>query len=339
MKIEKNQSYLVDPSTFKHEKLSKGGDHNMYTAGWLVDNAESGIEYTTSTFVEHFDKVQGTFSNGNKKKKKTTKLKKDTQENVIVQPVAMPELALEVGLTPSFAIVVDPASQAVLDSLVQPKDKELDRQIAKTSKSGLDGYMGIEEYFIFGVQFTALIPVEQCNLAPLSYKCRPLSDDYVKYLVKQFAGHSRPNSNAADLMPYDPVTNLPLRSEEIDKDKIEHYHYWILSGQHSVMAARGFLRVQNEKYAKRKVFYEKRIARIVVNAPKEIAVRISKMENIETQTIMKTQPYVEILKHARGQWLAYSMPKKPKPGVPVGHNSRKLWDVSLCANFFLSLTC
>ena len=129
-------------------------------------------------------------------------------------------------------------------------------------------------------------------------------------------------------MPYDPLTNFPLKTEEVHADKLDTYQYWIISGQHSIMAARIFLRNKSQKYALRKMFYERRIARIVVDAPKEVAVRISKMENIETQTAMKTQPYVEVLKHGRGQWLAYSCPSKPKPGVPIGHDSRRLWDVS-----------
>ncbi len=78
-------------------------------------------------------------------------------------------------------MLADSASIAVLNSIVQPDEKDLDK-VAKTSKSGLDGYIGIEHYFKFGAQFTQLILVEQCNLAPDAYKCRPLSDVYVKYL-------------------------------------------------------------------------------------------------------------------------------------------------------------
>ena len=101
------------------------------------------------------------------------------------------------------------------------------------------------------------------------------------------------------------------------------------------MAARSFLLNRSTKYASRKEFYKYRVARIVVDAPKEVAVRISKMENIETQTSMKTQPYVEVLKHGRGQWIAYSCLSKPKAGVLVGHESRRLWDVSSSALFFI----
>ena len=136
-------------------------------------------------------------------------------------------------------------------------------------------------------------------------------------------------------MPYDPITKMPLQTNEVQGDNLGTYHYWILSGQHSIMVARSFLLNQSTKYASRKEFYKYRVARIVVDAPKEVAVRISKMENIETQTSMKTQPYVEVLKHGRGQWIAYSCPSKPKAGVPIGHESRRLWDVSSSALFFI----
>ncbi len=138
-------------------------------------------------------------------------------------------------------------------------------------------------------------------------------------------------------MPFDPITKMPLKTNEVQGDQLASYHYWILSGKHSIIAARAFLLNKSTKYASRKEFYKCRIARIVVDAPKEVAVRISKMENIETQTSMKTQPYVEVLKHGRGQWLAYSCPSKPKPGVPAGHDSRRLWDVSSIALFLICL--
>ena len=52
------------------------------------------------------------------------------------------------------SVVVDSTSIAVLESIVQPQEKDLDKEVKKTSKSGLDGYVGIEHYFKFGVQFT-----------------------------------------------------------------------------------------------------------------------------------------------------------------------------------------
>ena len=51
----------------------------------------------------------------------------------------------------SLVVVADSLSIAVLNSIVQPNEKDLDKVVAKSSKSGLDGYVGIEHYFKFGV--------------------------------------------------------------------------------------------------------------------------------------------------------------------------------------------
>ena len=48
---------------------------------------------------------------------------------------------LDMPSSTSVAIMVDPASNALLDSIDQPREKDLDRQVAKTSESGLDGYV------------------------------------------------------------------------------------------------------------------------------------------------------------------------------------------------------
>ena len=48
------------------------------------------------------------------------------------------------------------------------------------------------------------------------------------------------------------------------------------------MAARSFLLNKSTKCASRKDFYKYKVARIVVDAPKEVAMHNSKMENIET---------------------------------------------------------
>ena len=347
-------SYLLDPMAFAHDLLKvSDSEITMAKVGWVQIKEDTPMETFIDLYIEGFRKVSQYLT---KLRAKVNKKRKNegsddaSQSKILKESVELPEgstganeeqgnlsvVSLEdqaVGesnllVNPSVAIVVDSASATLLNSITQPSEKDLDKEVAKTSKCGLDGYVGIEHYFKFGVQYTSLISVEQCSLAPEAYKCRPLSDAYVKYLLKVFAGHSRPVSIAADLMPYDPLTNLPLKTEEVHADKLDTYQYWIISGQHSIMAARIFLRNKSQKYALRKMFYERRIAKIVVDAPKEVAVRISKMENIETQTAMKTQPYVEVLKHGRGQWLAYSCPSKPKPGVPIGHDSRRLWDVS-----------
>ncbi|MCO5569944.1 hypothetical protein L7F22_023658 [Adiantum nelumboides] len=327
----------------------------MIKAGWIEIKEDTPGENLMDMFTEGFKKViqylanlkaqnskkqknEGTSQVNQKKALKESKapsVRNSTgmveQESLSLVPLEAPHrdeasLIETFLITPSIAVIADSASVKVLASIVQPEEKDLDKDVKKTNKSGMDGYIGIEHYFMFGVQFTQLVNVDQCNLAPDHFKCRPLSGVYVKFLLRQFAKHSRPISNVADLMPYDLIKKEPLKANEVHANKLAAYHYWSLFGQHSIIAGRAFLHNKSMKYASRTEFYKYRTARIVVDAPKEVAVRISKMENIETQITMKTQPYVEVLKHGRGQWLAYSCPKKPKASVPRGHESRKDWD-------------
>ncbi|MCO5566848.1 hypothetical protein L7F22_020530 [Adiantum nelumboides] len=301
---------------FAWESLKESSDgETMIKAGWIKIKEDTPSENLMDMFTEGFKKVIQYLANLKAQNSKKQKNEGTSQVNQ--------KKALKESEAPS---VKNSTGMVEQESLSLPEEKDLDKDVKKTNKSGLDGYIGIEHYFKFEVQFTQLINVDQCNLAPDHFKCRPLSGVYVKFLLRQFAKHSRPVSNAADLMPYDPIKKKPLKANEVHADKLATYHYWILSGQHSIIAARAFLRNKSMKYDSRREFYKYRTARIVVDAPKEVAVRISKMKNIETQTTMKTQPYVEVLKHGRGQWLAYSCPRKPKAGVPRGHESQKDWD-------------
>ncbi len=350
VKVTNDDCYLLEPMAFTRESMKVINDgETMVKVGWPEINEETPSEDFIDIYIEGFKKVSQNLmkmrpNKSEKRKNEDTgevsqkKTPKDsetfTTDNIIgyVEKESLPIVPLEANKviaattsdTTSMALVADLASMAVLDTIEQPQEKDLDKEVKKTSKSGLDGYVGIEHYFKFGVQFTQLISIDQCNLSPNHYKCRPLSELYVKHLLRQFAKHSMPVSNAADLMPYDPITKEPLKANDVHGDKLATYHYWILSGQHSIIAARSFLRNRSTKYAERKEFYKHRIARIVVDAPKEVAMRISKMENIETQTTMKTQPYVEVLKHGRGQWLAYSCPSYQSQEFPLVTQVKKI---------------
>ncbi|MCO5584734.1 hypothetical protein L7F22_038666 [Adiantum nelumboides] len=282
-----NDSYLLEPMAFAWESLKESSDgETMIKAGWIEIK-----EGTRQVNQKKALKESEAPSVGNS-------IGMVEQERLSLVPLEAPHrdeanLTETPLITLSIAVIADSVSVKVLASIVQPEEKDLDKDVKKTNKSGLDGYIGIEHYFKFGVQFTQLINVDQCNLAPDHFKCRPLSGVYVKFLLRKFAKHSRPVSNAADLMPYDPIKKEPLKANEVHGDKLATYHYWILFNQHSIIAARAFLRNKSMKYASRREFYKYKTARIVVDAPKEVAVRISKMENIETLTTMKTQPYVE----------------------------------------------
>ena len=189
----------------------------MVKAGWIEIKEDTPSEKFIDMYIEGFKKVTQyltklrTKKSAKRKNEDTSEVNQNKtpkeseapstgnstrnveQENLSLIPLEAPRIK-ETSLlveTTSLAIVADSASIAVLESIVQPQEKDLDKEVKKTSKSGLDGYIGIEDYFKFGVQFTQLIYVDQCNLAHEDYKCRPLSEVYVKFLLRQFAKHSR----------------------------------------------------------------------------------------------------------------------------------------------------
>ena len=80
---------------------------------------------------------------------------------------------------------------------------------------------------------------------------------------------------------------------------------------------------------------KKRKARIVVDLQPEVATTISAIANEEAQSLYVKQPYSDILKHLRSQWVFNNSPSRPMPGVTEGSPSRKDWDVILYPLFFL----
>ena len=188
VKVANGDSYLLDAMTFAKDLVN--GD-TMSISGWVADLPEdSQVEKLIEAFIGCFKKITqhlGSLKAKKGKKRKnedtseTTQSKiqhgnevpsaKEIDQNVdmaslpLVPAKAQSEGELIVPPSTSLAVVADSLSIAVLNSIVQPNEKDLDKVVAKSSKSGLDGYVGIEHYFKFGVQYTQLIPVEQCNLA------------------------------------------------------------------------------------------------------------------------------------------------------------------------------
>ena len=125
-----------------------------------------------------------------------------------------------------------------------------------------------------------------------------------------------------------------MKVSEVIEDKLTEYSYWIIDGQHSIYAAK-LLRYQEiEKDGRSQelvAVYEKRKARIVVDPEPEVATAIF----VEAQSLYVKQPYSDILKHLRSQWVFNNSPSRPMPGVTEGSPSCKDWDVSLYPLFFL----
>jgi len=83
------------------------------------------------------------------------------------------------------------------------------------------------------------------------------------------------------------------------------------------------------EFEARKPLYQRRISRFVVECPQEVCVKISYMENLENQSVLKKQPYFEILRHVIRQWMSFGSPIKAHQGMPKGSKERANWDVSI----------
>ncbi|MCO5580900.1 hypothetical protein L7F22_034773 [Adiantum nelumboides] len=152
----------------------------MIKAGWIEIKEDTPSENLIDMFTEGFKKVIRYLANlkaQNSKKRKNEGTSQVNQKKVlkeseapsvgnstgIVEQESLSLVPLEAPhkdeasltetplITPSIAVIVDSASMKVLASIVQPKEKDLDKDVKKTNKSGLDGYIGIEHYFKFGV--------------------------------------------------------------------------------------------------------------------------------------------------------------------------------------------
>ena len=85
------------------------------------------------------------------------------------------------------------------------------------------------------------------------------------------------------------------------------------------------LRYQEEKKPRhlkdlRRV-YKERKACIVVDAPPQVSTAILAIANEEAKALYVKQPYSEILKHLRSQWIFKGRPPKPSQGEKEGAES------------------
>lgn len=130
-------------------------------------------------------------------------------------------------------------------------------------------------------------------------------------------------------------------------DKLHSYSYWIISGLHSIHAAKIYILSSTHRCLATKHLYATRNARILVDCPAEMCIELSRMTNMESHNVMKNGPYLEQLQQVRDQWIAFGSPPKPQQGLPKGSPQRVPWEVmmynlsfsySRCIWCFLSLS-
>ncbi|MCO5602866.1 hypothetical protein L7F22_057005 [Adiantum nelumboides] len=201
VKVKNGDCYLLEPIAFAWESLKVSSDgETMITVGWIEIREDTPSDNLMDMFIEGFKNVIQYLANLKAQKSRKQK-KEDTCQNTTLKESGMPSIGTSTGdveqeslslvpleaphkdeasligtplISPSIAVIADSALVKVLASIVQLEEEDLDKDVKKTFKSGLNGYIGIEHYFKFGVQFTQLISVDQCNLAPDHFKCRPL---------------------------------------------------------------------------------------------------------------------------------------------------------------------
>ena len=122
-------------------------------------------------------------------------------------------------------------------------------------------------------------------------------------ILEWFTSKANNPSSCAYLMPIDWVQNdkaIPKKKDEVKVEDIQNYDYWIIDGQHSISCAK--ILVTNDlddDLVHLKDVYRYRKARIIIDAPPQVTVAISRMANIEAQALFTKQPYNDILKHLR----------------------------------------
>lgn len=138
------------------------------------------------------------------------------------------------------------------------------------------------------------IDVMNCSKAPSHIVYRGLVEEHVTKLVTYFC--SKPQSCVAvvDIMPYDPLTMLPLKT--VNKENLNSLKYWVISGQHSIEAAKTLQMLSFENLEPIKRAYRFRSSRILLNCPCKESIEISKEANILLAKVMQKEPYLTRLK-------------------------------------------
>ena len=118
-----------------------------------------------------------------------------------------------------------------------------------------------------------------------------------------------------------------MHSNEVDIHKLKTYDYWIISGLHSIHAAKMYIQSSTPRCLATKHLYRTRNSRILVDCPADMCIELSRMTNMESHNVMKNAPYLEQLQQLRDQWIAFGSPIKPPQGLPKKSPQRVPWEV------------
>ena len=91
-------------------------------------------------------------------------------------------------------------------------------------------------YYPFGCESIFSIDVMNCFPAPSHYVYRRLNNDWVKILTLDLIEDAKFEEILGIVMPFDNNLKVPLQT--FTKENISSATYWIISGQHSISAAK-----------------------------------------------------------------------------------------------------
>ena len=314
--VPTNQESQLSPGAYAFECMAKDKEETMFSRGWKVE--ESTLNLTA-------DQLQSSII-ATLQRKKVKALQLPTKKQAKVPKVAPKRSIMDVDNAPlSKMRMVDPDVLEAEATKGQEKDT-----------GGMNKYI---KYFPF--QYREFdICVQNCWLAPDHYNARTIDTKHAEGVLFGFSRSTTKPAACAYLMPIHNAKTkegTPLAIEEVEESKLKDYQYWILDGQHSIYAAKVLLHNQqnNKEIFQRLIdVYKFKKARIVVNAPPFVATAISAIANEEAKALYVRQPYSQILKHLRSQWIFSGRPSRAATGVAEGHPSRSAWDVS----YFLYLS-
>ena len=318
--VPMNQEFQLSPAGYAFECMASNKEETMFSRGWKI--GDSTINVTA-------DQLQSSII-------ATLRRKKVKASQPLTKKQAKVHKATPKGS--SSILDVDNASSSKM-RMVDPNLLEAEALKGQEKDTGgMDKYI---KYFPF--QYREFdIPVQNCWLAPDHYNARIMDIKHAEGVLFGFSRSTTKPAACAYLMPIQNAKTkggTPLAVEEIEESKIKDYHYWILDGQHSIYAAKFLLHNQqnNKEIFERLIdVYKFRKARIVVNAPPLVATAISTIANEEAKALYVKQPYSQILKHLRSQWIFSGRPPRPGTGIVEGNSARAGWDVSYF--LFLSLS-
>lgn len=214
---------------------------------------------------------------------------------------------------------VSHSDQSLVKLSLQTSKKEL------ISKEGENWWSKFEHMYPFGMQCVFSVPVSLCDCAPAHMLYRPLNKHHLADLVQEFLHKTHSVDFIADIVPYETGSKRLLVTNEIKKENVLKMRYFIISGQHSISAARQLTELPScpDHYLKA---YKYRKCRILSAQEPENFVMLSKSMNDLHQKVMIKTPYQDALALARKQYEHFGCPPRPTGGHSAVNTK---WKVSV----------